>query len=99
MGIVFNNGYLYKIELVYSDCMYGNKRLYNIITEEPTESVARKVILDLLNTSKKPSKGNYDIKRDKREFSIYDYLKGYYTLKYNEQKSLYEYYEEGGYDD
>ena len=79
--------------------MCGHKRLYRIITEEPSESVARKVILDLLNTSRKPSKGNYEIKRDKREFSIYDYLKGFYTLKYDKQESCFEYYEEEGYDD
>lgn len=99
MRIEFYNGILYKIECVYSNPYYGHKALYRIYTDEENYSVAKKAVLSYLNTDNKPNKGLYDLKKASKEFSIFDYIKGFYTFRYNEEHHSFEYYEEEGYDD
>ena len=99
MGIVFYNGILYQIELAYCDPFYGYKALYKIKTEEESYSTAKKAILSYLNIDNKPNKGLYDLKKKNGQHTFSDYLKGFYTFKYNEEENCFEYYEEKGYDD
>jgi hypothetical protein len=99
MRIEFYNGILYKIECVYSNPYYGHKALYRVYTDESNYSIAKKAVLSYLNTNNKPNKGLYDLKKSSKEFSITDWIRGFYIFKYNEQENCFEYYEEEGYDD
>lgn len=95
MRTEFYNGILYQIEKVYNNPFYGYEALYKIYTEEENDSIAKQAILSYLNTKNKPSKEEYD----KQENSFENYLRGYYTLTYNEKEKCYEYFEKEGYDD
>lgn len=95
MRTEFYNGILYQIEKVYSNPFYGYEALYKIYTEEGDNFIAKTAILSYLNTENKPSQEEYN----KKDNSFMDYLKGYYTLTYNEKEKCYEFFMKEGYDD
>lgn len=95
----FYNGIPYRIELAWSNPWYGRKRLYKIFTDEENFCVAKAAVCSYLNTDNKPSKGLYDLKKDRGQQTLGDYIKGFFKFSWNEQDNCYEYYEEEGYDD
>lgn len=88
--VIEYNGHKYLVIHLYTDCYYGRKSVYHVLTDN--QKWCGSIIPELCGFSKVESKGEHDLNY-KRNPTMENALKPYYTVDFVEDKMYEEHYE------
>lgn len=83
-------GHNYLVHHLYSDCFYGRKSVYHILTNN--QKWCGSLLPELCGYPNAQSKGEHDMNY-KRNPSVFNALKPYYTVEFIEDKMYEEHYD------